>query len=169
MHGFWISSLKAKSKGWPTAFSPFIWTRRHWPTPDGSLNFKGVSVDFRAGTQDQEHISGFPAVENEIGVGVELTSKQPWIHAINNLQLSAVRVRLSADGLSKANTSNGDINGYRVEYAIDISTDQGSFVEVLKTAFDGKTTSKYERTHRIELPKASSGWSVRGTAPDGQR
>lgn len=75
--------------------------------------------------------------------------------------MSAVRVRLSADGLSKANTSNGDINGYRVEYAIDISTDQGSFVEVLKTAFDGKTTSKYERTHRIELPKASSGWSVR--------
>lgn len=129
--------------------------------PDGSLNFRGVSVDFRAGTQDQEHISGFPAVENEIGVGVELTSKQPWIHAINNVQLSAIRVRLSADGLSKANTSNGDINGYRVEYAIDISTDQGSFVEVLKTAFDGKTTSKYERTHRIELPKANSGWSVR--------
>ncbi len=129
--------------------------------PDGSLNFKGVSVDFRPGTQDQEHIAGFPSVENEIGVGIELKSDKPWIRAFNNLQLSAVRVRLSSDGLSKVNTKNGDINGYRVEYAIDLSTDNGDFVQVLRTAFDGKTTSKYERTHRIELPKAVSGWSVR--------
>lgn len=129
--------------------------------PDGSLNFSGVSVDFRPGTQDQEHIAGFPSVENEIGVGIELTSKQPWIRAFSNLQLSAVRVRLSADGLSKANTSNGDINGYRVEYAIDLSTDNGDYMTVLQTAFDGKTTSKYERTHRIDLPRATSGWSLR--------
>ncbi len=32
---------------------------------DGSINFENVKVDFRNGTNDQEYIEGFPAVENE--------------------------------------------------------------------------------------------------------
>jgi predicted phage tail protein len=32
---------------------------------------------------------------------------------------------------------------------------------VLSSAFDGKTTSLYERSHRIELPRATTGWLVR--------
>ncbi|WP_211475144.1 host specificity protein J, partial [Collimonas humicola] len=52
-------------------------------------------------------------------------------------------------------------NGYRVEYAIELSTDNGSYVQVLQTAFNGKATQAYERSHRVELPKASIGWTVR--------
>lgn len=129
--------------------------------PDGSLNFSNVTVDFRPGTQTQEPIAGFPSVEDEIGVGVELKSETPWARSITNTQLSAVRVRLSVQGLSKTDTSNGNINGYRVEYAIELSTDNGSYVPVLQTAFNGKTTQTYERSHRVELPKASIGWTVR--------
>lgn len=129
--------------------------------PDGSLNFSNVTVDFRPGTQTQDPIAGFPSVENEVGVGVELKSETPWARSITNTQLSAVRVRLSAQGLSKTDTSNGNINGYRVEYAIELSTDNGSYVQVLQTAFNGKTTQTYERSHRVDLPKASVGWTVR--------
>ncbi|HWX01431.1 phage tail protein [Collimonas sp.] len=129
--------------------------------PDGSLNFSNVTVDFRPGTQTQEPIAGFPSVENEVGVSVELKSETPWARSITNTQLSAVRVRLSVQGLSKTDTSNGNINGYRVEYAIELSTDNGSYVPVLQTAFDGKTTQTYERSHRVELPKASIGWTMR--------
>jgi predicted phage tail protein len=129
--------------------------------PDGSMNFSGVTIDFRSGTQFQDYIAGFPSVENELAIGVELKSVQPWVRAINNLQLSAVRVRIAVSALSKADTSNGNINGYRIEYAIDVSTDNGAFQQVLATAFDGKTTSKYERSHRVELPPAAVGWSVR--------
>lgn len=128
---------------------------------DGSLNFQNVAVDYRSGTQDQDHIPGFPSVDNETTVGVELTSAVPWTRAIANTQLSAVRVQLSVLALSKADTSNGDINGYRVEYAIDLSTDGGGFQRVMSSAFDGKTTNKYVRTHRIELPPAVNGWTVR--------
>ncbi|KXA71688.1 host specificity protein J [Bordetella hinzii LMG 13501] len=128
---------------------------------DGSLNFQGVMADFRSGTQDQDYIAGFPASENVIGVDVELRSDQPFVRQIMNTQLSALRVTLQFDGLSKANTSNGDINGYRIEYAVDIQTDDGAFVTVLQAAADGKTTSSYARTHRIDLPKANSHWNVR--------
>ncbi|MDK1394336.1 phage tail protein [Pseudomonas protegens] len=128
---------------------------------DGSLNFSGVTLDVRNGSQDQTYIPGFPAVENESSVAVELRSDQPWSKAITNLQLSAVRIRLAVSRLAQTNTSNGDTNGYTVRYAIDLSTDGGAFVEVLQAAFSGKTSSKYERSHRVDLPTATAGWTVR--------
>ncbi|VVQ27509.1 host specificity protein J [Pseudomonas fluorescens] len=128
---------------------------------DGSLNFNGVTLDVRTGSQDQAHIPGFPAVENETVAAVELRSDQPWTKAFTNLQLSAVRIRLAVARLAQTNTSNGDTNGYTVKYAIDLATDGGAFVEVLASAFSGKTTTKYERSHRIDLPAAKSGWTVR--------
>ncbi|MFY3461272.1 TipJ family phage tail tip protein, partial [Achromobacter xylosoxidans] len=52
--------------------------------------------------------------------------------------------------------------GYRVEYAIDVSRDGAAYQQVLASAFDGKTTQRYARSHRIELPAgASQGWNVR--------
>lgn len=128
---------------------------------DGSLNFSGVTLDVRNGSQDQLHIPGFPAVESEIGVGVELRSDQPYVRAVTNLQLSAVRVRMSVPRLAQTNTSNGDTNGYTVQYRIELATDGGPYAQVLASAFSGKTTTKYERTHRVDLPPANSGWQLR--------
>ncbi|WP_205931929.1 TipJ family phage tail tip protein, partial [Pseudomonas viridiflava] len=87
--------------------------------PDGSENFPGSRWDFRPGTVDQDHMPGFPAVENEItqGVPVELTSDNAWTRSVNNGQLSAVRIRLSWPQLWELR-SNGDQIGYRIDYAI---------------------------------------------------
>lgn len=128
---------------------------------DGSLNYQGVSVDFRSGTQWQEPIPGFPASESTTSVGVELVYGTPWIQAINNTQLSAVRITLSVGALQWIDQSTGNIWGWNVGYAIDLATDGGAFVEVLSNAFAGKSTSGYSRTHRIELPAAASGWQIR--------
>jgi predicted phage tail protein len=94
---------------------------------DGSLNFQNVSVVQRLGTQDQDYIQGFSAVENEISVGTELTSSQPWTIGLSNTELSAVRITLNVESLEKQNTSNGDITGYEVAYHIDVSTDGGAY------------------------------------------
>ncbi|KVN36801.1 host specificity protein [Burkholderia pyrrocinia] len=128
---------------------------------DGSINFQNYSVDFRTGTQDQDYLPGFPAVEREIGISVPLTSDAPWVRQVQNTQLTAVRIRFGVPALQRSDASTGNITGYRVEYAIDLSVDGGSYTQVLAGAFDGKTTSLYERAHRIELPKAKSGWLVR--------
>jgi len=128
---------------------------------DGSMNFQNVAVDTRSGTPDQSYLSGFPAVENEVAVGVALTSDAPWVHQVENTQLTAVRVRFGVPALQKSNQSTGDVTGYRVEYAIDLAEVGGSFAQVLSGAFDGKTTSLYERSVRIELPISSTGWVVR--------
>ncbi len=128
---------------------------------DGSLNFENVKVDFRNGTNDQEYIEGFPAVESETAIDVELKSETPWVRAFSNLDLDAVRLRLKWGPLRSQNATNGDVSGVTIEYAIDLQTDGGVWTEVLKTKISDKTSANYERAHRIDLPRADSGWLVR--------
>lgn len=131
---------------------------------DGSLNFNRVQVDYRVGTNDQEHIPGFPASASVTQVGAEIKVAQPWVQLLSNTNLSAVRVGVHVPRLVRLVDSGGNAGdrvGYRVEYAIDLAVDGGSFVEQLRTSFDGKTINGYTRTHRIDLPTAAEGWTVR--------
>ena len=127
----------------------------------GNPNFEGVTWDFRNGSNDQEYIKGFPDVSNETPINVELRSSQPWIKAFNDTQLSAVRVRFKWNRLSQTNSENGDVTGYKIDYAIDLQTDGGAYQTVLTTKIQDKTSAGYERTHRIDLPKAKTGWQLR--------
>ncbi len=130
--------------------------------PQGNMNFPNVKWEWRTGSVDQPYIQGIPSIENEITIGVELRSTTPWVRAITNTQLSAVRVRLAWPALQSVDAS-GNINGYRIEYKVELATDGGAYQQVLSEAVDGKTTTIYERTRRIDLPKANSGWLIRVT------
>ncbi|HCI6425056.1 TPA: carbohydrate binding domain-containing protein [Klebsiella quasipneumoniae subsp. similipneumoniae] len=127
---------------------------------DGTMNFEDVSWEFRPGTQTQDHIAGFPAVENEITVGVSLTAASPWVRAVTNTQLDAVLVRVGIPSLEKQE-DNGDVNGASVSYHIDVSTDGGAYETLLSKTVTEKLSTLYELTHRINLPKANTGWQIR--------
>ncbi|HGH4675809.1 TPA: host specificity protein J [Enterobacter bugandensis] len=127
---------------------------------DGSQNFSGVAWEFRSGTQAQKYIQGIPGTENEINVGSEVSSTTAWTRTFTNTQLSAVRLRLKWPSLFKQE-DDGDLVGYSVNYAIDMQTDGGTWQTVLNTSVTGKTTSGYERSHRIDLPQAGSTWTIR--------
>lgn len=126
----------------------------------GNVNFPGVNWEWRPGSVEQEYIQGIPSVENETTVNVELRSDNPFTRALSNTQLSAVRVRMSWPRLAQQDSS-GNTNGYRIDYAIDIATDGGAYVEAHLGAVDGKTTNGYQRSVRVNLPKATSGWMLR--------
>lgn len=122
---------------------------------DGSENFSGVAWEFRAGTQAQKYIQGIPGTENEINVGTTVSSDTARTHTFTNTQLSAVRLRLKWPSLFEQK-DNGDLVGYSVNYTIELQTDGGTWQTVLNTRVTGKTTSGYERSHRIDLPQAGS-------------
>ncbi|MGN8276753.1 host specificity protein J [Pseudomonas sp. SMN5] len=130
--------------------------------PQGNMNFPNVKWEWRSGSVDQSYIQGIPSVENETTISTELRSGTPWVRAISNTQLSAVRVRFAWPALQSVD-AKGNINGYRIEYKVELATDGGAYQQVLSEAVDGKTTSIYERTRRIDLPKATSGWLMRIT------
>ena len=127
---------------------------------DGSMNFENVSWDFRPGTQTQTPIPGFPAVENETSIGVSLTKATPWIRTISNNQIDAVLVRIGITGL-QLQENDGDIVGSSVTYHIDVAVDGGAYQTVLTKTVTEKLSSLYELTHRINLPKATTGWQIR--------
>ncbi|WP_085747290.1 phage tail protein [Pseudomonas sp. R45(2017)] len=126
----------------------------------GNYNFPGVKWDWRPGSVDQTYIPGIPSVENETSLNIELRSDAPWVRSITNTQLSAVRMRLAWPALQRAD-DEGNVGGYRIEYAIDVATDGGAYQQVLVDAVDGKTTTRYERSRRIDLPDATTGWQIR--------
>lgn len=126
----------------------------------GEYNFSGVKWEFRKGTQDQTYIAGMPQVDNELAVGTTVTTTAPWARQFTNLSLDAIRIKLSLP-VQYLYKDNGDMVGTVTEYAIDLSTDGGAWKTVVNGKFDGKTTTEYQRDHRIDLPKSTSGWSVR--------
>lgn len=126
---------------------------------DGSTNYE-IEYDYRNGTQDQSYIQGMPEVANEISIKTDITKEIPWVKTFTNSSLSAVRIRLKWPSLFKQN-DKGDIHGYKINYLIQLSVDGGVFETVINTSVDGKTTSGYERTHRIDLPQSGSYWAVK--------
>ena len=127
---------------------------------DGSTNFGGVVWDFRPGTQAQQYIQGIPGSENEISMGIEISSSTAWTRTFTNTLLSAVRLRIKWPSIYKQE-DDGDLVGYTINYAIDLQTDGGAWQTVLNTRVSGKTTTGYERSHRIDLPRAGSTWTLR--------
>ncbi|BAV74218.1 fibronectin domain, type III/domain of unknown function [Pseudomonas chlororaphis subsp. aurantiaca] len=126
----------------------------------GNINFPNVKWDWRSGSVDQSYIPGIPSVENETTLNIELRSDTPWVRSITNTQLSAARIRFAWPALQRQD-DEGNVNGYRIEYAIDVATDGGAYQQVLLEAVDGKTTTRYERSRRVDLPPATSGWLIR--------
>jgi predicted phage tail protein len=126
----------------------------------GNVNFPNVKWEWRSGSIDQSYIPGIPSVENETTVNVELRSDTAWVRSLTNTQQSAVRLRFAWPALQRQDDS-GNVGGYRIEYAIDVATDGGAYQQALIEAVDGKTTTRYERSRRIELPAATSGWQIR--------
>ncbi|WP_413529755.1 host specificity protein J [Rahnella inusitata] len=127
---------------------------------DGTYNFTGVKWDYRKGTQDQTYLQGMPEIDNESSVGIEVKASTPWTRQFSNLTLDAVRIKLSLP-IQYQYKDNGDMVGTVTEYAIDLSTDGAPYKTVVNGKFDGKTTSEYQRDHRIDLPDSASGWTIR--------
>lgn len=154
-----IAVGEGEFEGTPTAADIYL---DNTPINDasGNINFQNVKWEWRTGSVDQSYIPGIPSIDNETTVNVELRNDSPWVRSITNTQLSAVRVRLAWPALQQQD-DEGNVGGYRIEYAIDVATDGGSYKEALLEAVDGKTTTRYERSRRIDLPAATSGWQIR--------
>ncbi len=126
---------------------------------DGTVNFPGVKWQFRNGELNQQRLEGIAESSNEVDVNQQLLSTTPYLRTLNNPVLDALRIRFNWPQLQSQDQS-GNINGVRIDYAIDLATDGGPFVQILADYVDRKNVTKYERSHRINLP-AGSRWTMR--------
>lgn len=122
---------------------------------DGTMNYDGITAEYRPGTQTQEYIKGMEDTSSEYTVQRAITTTNPYTISVTNTSLSAIRVRMYMPRGFKQE-SNGDQVGVVVDYAFDMAVDGGAYQEVLKGTFDGKTTSGYDRSERVNLPDFNS-------------
>ncbi|MBK3798646.1 DUF1983 domain-containing protein [Azospirillum brasilense] len=137
---------------------------------DGSANFPGVTWTQRTGLPDQPHIEGFTAAENEVSVGTEVKHNIPIVRTISDPNADAVRVTIRIPALTMQDVTNGDLRGAEVDIAIEVKPTGGVYRRVVHTSITGKTTSPYERSFRVELPKNgnySAPWDIRVVRIDG--
>jgi hypothetical protein len=117
--------------------------------PDGSLNFDGVSVETRNGTQPQGYIPGFDEVASETGVGVVVTASAPVVRTIT-APSDAVRVTVALPALQQY-TDKGDILGASVNLQIAVQHNGGGYSVVIDDTISGRTSQQYERQYRVAL------------------
>ncbi|MCS6766643.1 MAG: phage tail protein [Candidatus Protistobacter heckmanni] len=123
---------------------------------DGSYNFSGVTLETRPGIQQQGYVRGFSSVENEVAVGVEVKASAPVVRSITDPDVDAVRIKISVPQLTNQDTTNGDLNGSAVTFAIDRQVGGGGFVEVITDTISGKTTTKYQRNYYVPMPAGTT-------------
>ena len=132
----------------------------------GQSNFdvSAFSWAFVPGTQNQPVIPTGGSVASELQVSQEVkagnTGGGPVVRSIPETYIDSCRVTVSVPRLTTQDTSNGDINGSSVQFAIDVQNNGGGFVQVMAPTISGKTNSEYQRSYEFDLP-GTGPWDVR--------
>jgi predicted phage tail protein len=143
---------------------------------DDTYNFQNVEWIQRRGTQNQEYIPDNSASEREVPVSAQFKYGNPnsgaqpsntaqggtaIVRTVVDPNVTAVRFRISVPALSTTNSINGDVTGAYVAYSLWVkASDDVDWVKKLEDAFSGKSSSKYERTRRVDLHGAGP-WLIR--------
>jgi len=126
---------------------------------NGDDNYSGYSYASRVGTNSQSYIPGFQGSEQQVGYNQEIKkSLSPYVRTLTTTTADAVRVTLYVPRLT-FQKSNGDLVGSKVEFKIELGYDGGNYTTVKESSFDGKTTQRYERAFRFDIPSA---WKTAG-------
>ena len=133
---------------------------------DGTFNFTGLEIEWRAGTQAQLPLSGFSETQNEIPVNLEVKRDTPIVRTITDPNVDRVRVTVGVSALY-GQTSSGDIIRSSVSMAIQIWFGGGWVTKKTVDLISKKTRSKYLTSVILDdLPPAPFNIRVLRLTPD---
>ena len=127
---------------------------------DGSLNFNGVALESRVGTQSQTFMPKFNSVESVTAVSTEVTTVSSVTRSVTDANADAVNVTLSVPRLTNQDTTTGDISGASVDITISVQDNGGGFVLAKSDTISGKTSSRYQRAYNIPLT-GTGPWDIK--------
>lgn len=131
---------------------------------DGSYNFKNISVYATSGTQDQDVLTEFTAVEKEIDVNTKILKDKPIIKTITDANVNRVRMTLGVERLLKQE-NNGDTNPTTVSMTVEVL--KNNRVTTSRTyTFNGKYSSAYREMFDLTVPKPPFSIRVSRVEPD---
>jgi predicted phage tail protein len=129
---------------------------------DSSYNFENVITDWRNGTQSQSPLIGNDSVRSEVAVGVIIEQAAPVVRQITDSELDSVNVTVSTPRMTDQDNDDGDINGSKVEYTIELQSNGGGYVLQHSLNITGKTLTVYKKSTNVVLA-GSPPWDIRVT------
>lgn len=117
---------------------------------DGTLNFDGISLDMRLGDPNQDVIPGFRAIATPRSINSEVTYDNPLVRSVITPEADAVAVTINIPSLVESN-DKGDTFATTLPLRVDIQNGSGQWQTKVVDTINGKNTSPYEKTYRIEL------------------
>ena len=133
---------------------------------DDTDNFVYDGFETRLGTADQTHIPGFAETESVTTVGASVGNavNDSVIRTLTDPDADAVIVTVAIPQLF---TSSNGLKATSMTYSIEVQPSGGSYETKVTAPINGKCTSTYERSHRIELT-GNAPWNIRLKRIDGE-
>ncbi|EAO9663642.1 host specificity protein J [Salmonella enterica] len=120
---------------------------------NGNVNVNGISVAWRPGSETQEPINGFSAIEATTIVNTEVTYDTPLVRTITDQDVTRVRFNVGTTGLVEQDTK-GNQKNTSVTMVIESRTGStGGVIEKNVTIGPGKISGEYLEAHLIDAPE----------------
>lgn len=118
---------------------------------NGNVNVNGISVAWRPGSETQEPINGFSAIEATTIVNTEVTYDTPLVRTVTDQNVTRVRFNIGVTGLMEQD-SKGNQKNTSVTMVIETRTGSSGWVMEKTVTITGKISGEYLEAHVIDAP-----------------
>lgn len=131
--------------------SSFMLNKTPITDPAGNVSVNGVSVAWRPGSEFQNPINGFSAIEATSIVNTEVTFNTPLVRTITDQDVTRVRLNIGVTGLVEQDTK-GNQKETSVTMVIETRVGGGAFIQQKVVTITGKISGEYLEAHVIDAP-----------------
>lgn len=131
--------------------SSFMLNKTPVTDANGNTSVNGVSVAWRSGSETQEPINGFAAIEATTIVNTEVTYDTPIVRTVTDQDVTRVRFNVGVSALVEQD-SKGNQNNATVTMVIETRTNASGWGIAKTVTITGKISGEYLEAHVIDAP-----------------
>lgn len=133
--------------------SSFMLNKTPVTDAQGNASVNGVSVAWRPGSESQQPINGFDAIEATTLVNTEVKFATPLVRTITDTDVDRVRFNLGVTSLVEQDDKGNQKPNASVTMVIEVRTGNNAFQVVKTVTITGKISGQYLEAHVIDAPE----------------
>lgn len=131
--------------------SSFMLNKTPITDASGNVNVNGISVAWRPGSETQQPINGFSAIEATTIVNTEVTYDTPLVRTVTDQDVTRVRFNVGVTGLVEQD-KKGNQKNTSVTLVLESRTGASGWVIEKTVTITGKISGEYLEAHLIDAP-----------------
>lgn len=133
--------------------SSFMLNKTPVTDSSGKVNVSGVSVAWRPGSELQEPINGFSAIEATTIINAEVKYDTPLVRTVTDQDVTRVRFNVGVSSLVEQDTK-GNQKNTSVTLAIETRSGSSNWAIGKTVTITGKISGEYLQAHVINAPES---------------